>query len=808
MAFHEITLGSACRICWTAVLVWLLVDNSFDSQLFSQTGGPPTNVNRLIELAQQFPSDVEGLLEQKSALLDEHDAGMANLDAAGKAALMEKVVAIERKAIGLLKADAASYPADYLPSFMAATTMNSTYLANLYSDQQRFDAAIEIRKDVAPLIVERFGKKHWRVSDNELGVRRAQWLADANSERRKRFDEALALNIRGLDKRNEEDWKEAINLFQQGKTILEELELRDDSIYGNFQFNIANTQAMLGENGEAERGFTATIELEKRILGDGHPSLGITLNAVGDFYRKLGNHEHAIRLLNQAADIRRNEPGDESVDLATTLNNLALVYHASGEFETAERLYLEGLDLLYDGVRTRDQYHTVLNNLIVMLDARGEFAKAENVIRRAIALAPPSENRTTAAYGSLAYKLGYVFKLQNEPILAELMLIDAKRAFETSGFTKTSEYALCLENLSKVYLQSNQQLQTAELYQHQATEIAKSLAGEQSLYYGIRLLNFGSLMARKSITEANTIFDQALRTMERAGGTKNSDYLTALENVGTANLAAGNFMEAIDKFTQCLPILEELRGKNNDRYAAILQHLADAYARNGDDEQAQQMLEELAQLQASANLVSNEPVSHAFEPGESRPAAASRLKLVGLAVLNYESAYLRLPFVDPNRDLEGEPPNQLSWRVRILPFLDHLELFEKFDLQQPFDSPHNRALTGSMPDEFGDGDSNSDVFWVNAFENEKRAVELGDITDGTSETIMLVHSSPGETWTNSRDLTIEQAISIITSTDNIDGRWVVMYDGSTRKLPRDIDDKMLRALLTVNGGEKIDDAKN
>lgn len=42
----------------------------------------------------------------------------------------------------------------------------------------------------------------------------------------------------------------------------------------------------------------------------------------------------------------------------------------------------------------------------------------------------------------------------------------------------------------------------------------------------------------------------------------------------------------------------------------------------------------------------------------------------------------------------------LSWRVQILPLLGYDELYRRFDLEQPWDSPHNKALLPYIPDEF------------------------------------------------------------------------------------------------------------
>ncbi len=47
---------------------------------------------------------------------------------------------------------------------------------------------------------------------------------------------------------------------------------------------------------------------------------------------------------------------------------------------------------------------------------------------------------------------------------------------------------------------------------------------------------------------------------------------------------------------------------------------------------------------------------------------------------------------------DGKP--QLSWRVHLLPFLGHNELYKKFNLNEAWNSPHNKELLQQMPEVF------------------------------------------------------------------------------------------------------------
>ena len=77
-------------------------------------------------------------------------------------------------------------------------------------------------------------------------------------------------------------------------------------------------------------------------------------------------------------------------------------------------------------------------------------------------------------------------------------------------------------------------------------------------------------------------------------------------------------------------------------------------------------------------------------------SSKANLQQIGLAFHNYHGDHGHLPgfaSVDPN----GKP--LLSWRVHLLPYLgrDAKALHAKFHLDEPWNSPHNKKLIGTMP---------------------------------------------------------------------------------------------------------------
>lgn len=88
-----------------------------------------------------------------------------------------------------------------------------------------------------------------------------------------------------------------------------------------------------------------------------------------------------------------------------------------------------------------------------------------------------------------------------------------------------------------------------------------------------------------------------------------------------------------------------------------------------------------------------EPATADVENIEWR-AAAAKLRRVGRAIVAYEKEKGHFPLAF-NRGPDGRP--LLSWRVHLLPYLDEDDLYDKFRLDEPWNSDDNRKLIAEMP---------------------------------------------------------------------------------------------------------------
>jgi RNA polymerase sigma factor (sigma-70 family) len=195
----------------------------------------------------------------------------------------------------------------------------------------------------------------------------------------------------------------------------------------------------------------------------------------------------------------------------------------------------------------------------------------------------------------------------------------------------------------------------------------------------------------------------------------------------------------------------------------------------------------------------------------ARMQSQNNLKQMGLAMHNYLSAMNTFP-ARAIYDKDGKP--LLSWRVAILPYLDEAKLYQEFHLDEPWDSDHNKKLIAKMPKVFGEKGTETHyrVFHgKGAIFEGKDGTPIQGITDGTSNTILIIEGPDTVSWTKPEDYEFDAEKPLPkfgVGKPFKDGFNACFADGSVHFLSNKTSEKKLRALITRNGGEIIDPNKN
>ncbi|WP_165069380.1 sigma-70 family RNA polymerase sigma factor [Paludisphaera rhizosphaerae] len=220
---------------------------------------------------------------------------------------------------------------------------------------------------------------------------------------------------------------------------------------------------------------------------------------------------------------------------------------------------------------------------------------------------------------------------------------------------------------------------------------------------------------------------------------------------------------------------------------------------------------------------SEQEPAKAIEPPKNAPDAlqrqASNMREILKALRGYESKTGAFP-VSAIYGSDGAP--KLSWRVALLPYLNEEALYQEFHLDEPWDSPHNKALISRMPTVYETpnapaplgstrfrGFSDSRTMFRDGAERDRKGVKLQDVVDGQWNTVFLAVAADSQEWTKPGELPFAFPTQTLPAVDLSDQRRAMlgMVDGSVRRLAgpdaRPINPMNLGAMITRNGGEVV-----
>lgn len=209
--------------------------------------------------------------------------------------------------------------------------------------------------------------------------------------------------------------------------------------------------------------------------------------------------------------------------------------------------------------------------------------------------------------------------------------------------------------------------------------------------------------------------------------------------------------------------------------------------------------------------------THAMGLGPRYPEAVNNLRMIGIAMHNYHDSYNRLPAA-VHADNNGKP--LLSWRVHLLPYLEQQALYEQFHLDEPWDSEHNKPLIAQMPDVFKSPGgkpldegmtcmvvpTGDDTIFPVGGKGPGKGLSLVSITDGTSNTVMLLEVAPEHAviWTKPDDWAFDAEHPDAGLIGHRRGGFLALFaDAHSQFIREGIPADMLKAIFTRAGGEAV-----
>ncbi|RCS54414.1 DUF1559 domain-containing protein [Bremerella cremea] len=204
----------------------------------------------------------------------------------------------------------------------------------------------------------------------------------------------------------------------------------------------------------------------------------------------------------------------------------------------------------------------------------------------------------------------------------------------------------------------------------------------------------------------------------------------------------------------------------------------------------------------------------------------NQLKQIGLALHNYHDTFGMVP------------PAQLighSWRVRLMPFIESSPYYSNYRFEEPWNSDWNLQLESrpleswkmqepiicshnlywQCPGERKDKSVSHTAYLMlvgpHAFGRKEEGIRWQEITDDPATTIAVAETASRSIhWLQPKDLDVETMSFQINdpkkpsiSSHHPYGPHVLFFDGTVTQLSPDLPPEVLKAMITIDGGEKI-----
>lgn len=206
------------------------------------------------------------------------------------------------------------------------------------------------------------------------------------------------------------------------------------------------------------------------------------------------------------------------------------------------------------------------------------------------------------------------------------------------------------------------------------------------------------------------------------------------------------------------------------------------------------------------------PAVQAARTAARRMTVSNNMKQVLLAFHNYHSAYKHLP---PSAIVDEQGNPLLSWRVAILPFMDEQELYEKFHLDEPWDSEHNLPLSKELPEVYSARNvpTPAGMTVLQAVVGDDVGLRplqqtvFRDFPHGLSNSVMIVQvdADAAVIWSKPEDLEIDldNPLEHLGNAE-MGGFHVGMADGAIKFIPSNVDPGLFKKMLKRAGDEPMD----
>ncbi|HWW95710.1 MAG TPA: serine/threonine-protein kinase [Vicinamibacteria bacterium] len=343
----------------------------------------------------------------------------------------------------------------------------------------------------------------------------------------------------------------------------------------------------LGAHEKAQPLLEEALAAGRRVLGPEHERVAQSLNDLGVLLDEKGDYTAAAPMLEQALAMRRKLLGPEHKDVAVTLVELGRVYRDQGFDERAEPLVRESLAIRRKVLGEEDhETATSESDLALLLWHKGDLAGAESLLRQCLATDRKTRGDDHPDVATTLNNLAGIAIDRYDYAAAERLSRQALVIGRKTLGEKHPTIATKLNSLSNA-LREQGKYDEAALVLQEALQIALPALGNDHPRIASYKVNLARVhLARKKAAAAEPLLRQALRIQEHAFPEDDWRVGQTKSLLGEALTALARYDEAERSLIAAHGILKDVPGQQGREATATRSRLVALYEAWGRPEKA------------------------------------------------------------------------------------------------------------------------------------------------------------------------------------------------------------------------------
>ena len=380
---------------------------------------------------------------------------------------------------------------------------------------------------------------------------------------------------------------------------------------------LGHTYQQMGNYQAARPLLERSLQINQENYGENHLNTADSLSHLGDLYRDLNNYEAAHPLLQRALQIKEKKYGEGHPNTVESLRFLGDLYKDWDKYAIALPLYEKSLQINEEvlGINHPDTY-TSLNRLIGLHKEMGNFTTEHPLYKRSLQTHQPE-------------------KTEPLPVSTDMAVLIDKPTQTKENNERINEVTLKKTiKMIRLWIKSYRLMKKKDYEQsvvvgQELVELAEVIYGENHPDMMEALQYLGSAYkALGDYTTALPLFERSLQGHQTLYGEKDIKTVNTLEQVADLYFNKGNSTMALQLHMRALHIKEETLGVDHIDTAGALNNLASLYTYMGDYEAALPKFEKALQIYTAI-------------PGEDHPHTSgivNNLALLYQSLGDYEHA--------------------------------------------------------------------------------------------------------------------------------------------------------------------------